>query len=65
MWLLLQGLFSATLNSDVKQLVRAGLKEPVSVTVQEPGQVNSTTAMPANLHSYYLVRVAVCTALLH
>ena len=61
----MQGLFSATLNSDVKQLVKAGLKEPVIVTVHEPGQVNGTTAMPANLHSYYIVRVALCTALLH
>jgi ATP-dependent RNA helicase DDX55/SPB4 len=63
------GLFSATLNSDVKQLVKAGLREPVTVTVREPGQANGTTAMPANLHNYYLecgaeMRLSVLVALL-
>ena len=56
MWTALQGLFSATLTSDVKQLVGAGLRNPVTVTVREPGQAAASFATPTSLHNYYLVR---------
>lgn len=64
------GLFSATLTSDVKQLVKAGLRRPVTVAIKEPGQASGATATPSGLHCYYLEcgaeqRLSVLLALLN
>lgn len=53
----MQGLFSATLTSDVKQLIKAGLRQPVTVAIKKPGQASGTIAMPSSLHCYYLVKL--------
>ena len=51
------GLFSATLTQDVKCLIRAGMRNPVTITVKE--RQSSThgelTPTPNTLHNYYLV----------
>lgn len=43
------------MTSDVKQLVKAGMRHPVMVTIREPGQASGTIALPSTLRSYYLV----------
>jgi ATP-dependent RNA helicase DDX55/SPB4 len=48
------GLFSATLNSDVRQLVTAGLRHPVAISVREPGQDPQATPVPNTLLSYFI-----------
>ena len=47
------GLFSATQTSEVANLVRAGLRNPVVVTVREEGGGSERT--PATLSSHYMV----------
>jgi ATP-dependent RNA helicase DDX55/SPB4 len=47
------GLFSATLNSDVRQLMTAGLRRPVAISVREPGQDPQATAVPNTLLNYF------------
>ena len=45
----LQGLFSATLNAEVQGLMRAGLRNPVTITVKEKlrGIVSNTCVLGA------------------
>ena len=54
------GLFSATLTQDVKGLIRAGMRNPVTITVKERhGSSHSDlTPTPKTLHNYYLVSTA-------
>ena len=53
--LMLQGLFSATLTANVRLLVQAGLRHPVTVTLREAGRKEDAVAMPSTLHNFYLV----------
>uniref|UniRef100_UPI00398ECF9C ATP-dependent RNA helicase DDX55 isoform X2 n=1 Tax=Pristiophorus japonicus TaxID=55135 RepID=UPI00398ECF9C len=49
------GLFSATQTQEVENLVRAGLRNPVRITVKEKGAVgDSTQKTPLRLHNYYM-----------
>lgn len=56
------GLFSATLTQDVKGLIRAGMRNPVTITVREKhsssGAHSDLTPTPKTLHNYYLVSTA-------
>ncbi|XP_078277226.1 ATP-dependent RNA helicase DDX55 isoform X2 [Rhinoraja longicauda] len=53
------GLFSATQTDEVESLVRAGLRNPVRITVKEKGlAAESTQRTPIRLHNYY----AICRA---
>ncbi|XP_012273718.1 probable ATP-dependent RNA helicase DDX55 homolog [Orussus abietinus] len=45
------GLFSATQTKEVQQLIRAGLRNPVIITVQE----KPSSSMPLTLNNYYAV----------
>lgn len=49
------GLFSATLNQDVKALIRAGLRNPVTVTVRDRQAERGTDPTPKSLSNFYLV----------
>ncbi|XP_067015394.2 ATP-dependent RNA helicase DDX55 [Anabrus simplex] len=54
------GLFSATQTKEVQQLVRAGLRNPVVVTVKEKGEHDDNTeklatSTPASLTNYYII----------
>jgi ATP-dependent RNA helicase DDX55/SPB4 len=52
------GLFSATLTQDVKCLIRAGMRNPVTITVKErhgSSTHSDLTPTPKSLHNYYLV----------
>ncbi|XP_039627947.1 ATP-dependent RNA helicase DDX55 [Polypterus senegalus] len=50
------GLFSATQTQEVENLVRAGLRNPVRITVKEKGAAaSSTQKTPARLQNYYMV----------
>ncbi|MGH0152279.1 UNVERIFIED_CONTAM: hypothetical protein FKN15_054516 [Acipenser sinensis] len=50
------GLFSATQTQEVENLVRAGLRNPVRITVKEKGATESSTQKtPARLQNYYTV----------
>ncbi|XP_067910605.1 ATP-dependent RNA helicase DDX55 isoform X1 [Heterodontus francisci] len=49
------GLFSATQTQEVESLVRAGLRNPVRITVKEKGvAADSTQKTPVQLHNYYM-----------
>lgn len=48
------GLFSATQTSDVTSLIRAGLRNPVQVTVKEQGSQGEKRT-PLTLQNYYMV----------
>ncbi|CAL4148989.1 unnamed protein product [Meganyctiphanes norvegica] len=48
------GLFSATQTSDVTSLIRAGLRNPVQVTVKEQG-AQGEKRTPLTLQNYYMV----------
>ncbi|XP_067862340.1 ATP-dependent RNA helicase DDX55 [Heptranchias perlo] len=49
------GLFSATQTQEVESLVRAGLRNPVRITVKEKGAAaDSTQKTPVRLHNYYM-----------
>ena len=49
------GLFSATQTSDVINLIRAGLRNPVLVKVKEEGVDESNSRAPAQLSNYYML----------
>uniref|UniRef100_A0A8D2DAL7 ATP-dependent RNA helicase n=1 Tax=Sciurus vulgaris TaxID=55149 RepID=A0A8D2DAL7_SCIVU len=50
------GLFSATQTQEVENLVRAGLRNPVRISVKEKGvAANSTQKTPSRLENYYMV----------
>ena len=49
------GLFSATLNQDVKALIRAGMRNPVTISVKDKRTVNDKAPTPMSLSNYYLV----------
>ncbi len=48
------GLFSATLNQDVKALIRAGMRNPVTITVKDKTSTDLTPT-PKSLTNFYLV----------
>uniref|UniRef100_A0A4W4FDC7 ATP-dependent RNA helicase n=1 Tax=Electrophorus electricus TaxID=8005 RepID=A0A4W4FDC7_ELEEL len=51
------GLFSATQTQELEKLVRAGLRNPVRITVKEKGVVaSSLQKTPAKLSNYYTVK---------
>ena len=52
------GLFSATLTQDVKCLIRAGMRNPVTITVREKQSADDLTPTPRTLRNYYLVSPA-------
>lgn len=49
------GLFSATLNQDVKALIRAGMRNPVTITVKDKQTSTDLTPTPKSLANFYLV----------
>ncbi|XP_029475841.1 ATP-dependent RNA helicase DDX55 isoform X2 [Rhinatrema bivittatum] len=50
------GLFSATQTQEVENLVRAGLRNPVRITVKEKGvAASSSQKTPTRLQNYYMV----------
>uniref|UniRef100_A0A4X2JWV0 ATP-dependent RNA helicase n=1 Tax=Vombatus ursinus TaxID=29139 RepID=A0A4X2JWV0_VOMUR len=50
------GLFSATQTQEVENLVRAGLRNPVRISVKEKGvAATSTQKTPSRLQNYYMV----------
>lgn len=50
------GLFSATQTQELEKLVRAGLRNPVRITVKEKGvAATSVQKTPARLSNYYTV----------
>ncbi|XP_051887853.1 ATP-dependent RNA helicase DDX55 [Pristis pectinata] len=50
------GLFSATQTDEVENLVRAGLRNPVRITVKEKGMTaDSTQKTPIRLHNCYMI----------
>ncbi|XP_017523275.1 ATP-dependent RNA helicase DDX55 isoform X2 [Manis javanica] len=49
------GLFSATQTQEVENLVRAGLRNPVRISVKEKGTAASTQKTPSRLENYYMV----------
>ncbi|XP_045152659.1 ATP-dependent RNA helicase DDX55 [Echinops telfairi] len=50
------GLFSATQTQEVESLVRAGLRNPVRISVKEKGvAASSTQKTPSRLDNYYMV----------
>ncbi|XP_017297265.1 ATP-dependent RNA helicase DDX55 [Kryptolebias marmoratus] len=50
------GLFSATQTQELEKLVRAGLRNPVRITVKEKGQAAaSTQKTPSRLSNYYTI----------
>uniref|UniRef100_A0A8P4KPG7 ATP-dependent RNA helicase n=1 Tax=Dicentrarchus labrax TaxID=13489 RepID=A0A8P4KPG7_DICLA len=51
------GLFSATQTQELEKLVRAGLRNPVRITVKEKGvAATSSQKTPARLSNYYTVK---------
>ncbi|EGW04846.1 ATP-dependent RNA helicase DDX55 isoform X1 [Cricetulus griseus] len=50
------GLFSATQTQEVENLVRAGLRNPVRISVKEKGvAANSTQKTPSRLENHYMI----------
>lgn len=49
------GLFSATLNQDVKALIRTGMRNPVTITVKDKKTASDKAPTPMSLSNYYLV----------
>ena len=50
------GLFSATQTQEVENLVRAGLRNPVRISVKEKGvAASSTQKTPSRLENHYMV----------
>ena len=49
------GLFSATLNQDVKALIRAGMRNPVTITVKDKRTTSDKAPTPMSLSNFYLV----------
>ncbi len=48
------GLFSATLNQDVKALIRAGMRNPVTITVRDKQEGRDLAPTPKSLSNFYL-----------
>lgn len=48
------GLFSATLNQDVKALIRAGMRNPVTITVRDKQESKDLDPTPKSLSNFYL-----------
>uniref|UniRef100_A0A3Q2QE74 ATP-dependent RNA helicase n=1 Tax=Fundulus heteroclitus TaxID=8078 RepID=A0A3Q2QE74_FUNHE len=56
------GLFSATQTQELDKLVRAGLRNPVRITVKEKGQAAAATQKtPSRLSNYYTVSEGATT----
>lgn len=52
-------MFSATQTQELEKLVRAGLRNPVRITVKEKGvAASSTQKTPSRLSNYYTVSLA-------
>jgi ATP-dependent RNA helicase DDX55/SPB4 len=52
------GLFSATQTQEVEALIRAGLRNPVRISVKEKNQPSvEEQKTPSSLSNYYLVRI--------
>ena len=49
------GLFSATLNQDVKALMRAGMRNPVTITVKDKKTEKDLAPTPKSLSNFYLL----------
>lgn len=49
------GLFSATQTKHVETLMRAGMRNPVQVTVREKGAANEDISTPASLTNHYAI----------
>ena len=49
------GLFSATLTQDVKALMRAGMRNPVTITVRDKKHQADLAPTPSSLCNYYMV----------
>ena len=49
------GLFSATQTDEVEDLIRAGLRNPVRITVKERGHVQEESKTPVTLTNHYMV----------
>lgn len=49
------GLFSATLNQDVKALIRAGMRDPVTIMVKDRQSSKGSVPTPKSLSNFYLV----------
>ena len=49
------GLFSATLNQNVKALIRAGMRNPVTITVRDKMSAKDRAPTPKSLSNFYLV----------
>ena len=49
------GLFSATLTQDVKALIRAGLRNPVTITVRDKQSSSDLAPTPVSLCNYYMI----------
>lgn len=49
------GLFSATQTRQVELLMRAGMRNPVQVTIREKGACNEDISTPASLSNYYSI----------
>ena len=51
------GLFSATQTKEVEDLIRAGLRNPVRISVKEKSVTgeDSTARTPASLENFYMV----------
>ncbi|RZF43032.1 hypothetical protein LSTR_LSTR001210 [Laodelphax striatellus] len=47
------GLFSATQTKEVEMLIRAGLRNPVAVSVKQKNDSTTSLSTPLNLHNYY------------
>jgi len=49
------GLFSATQTSEIKNLIRAGLRNPVMIVVKEKGASTTSSRTPAKLENYFAI----------
>lgn len=49
------GLFSATLTQDVKALIRAGMRNPVTITIRDKLSATDLTPTPKSLCNHYLI----------
>lgn len=49
------GLFSATQTDEIEKLIRAGLRNPVRITVKQTGSA-ADQRTPSSLKNFYMVR---------
>ena len=52
------GLFSATLTQGVQSLIRAGMRNPITITLRDSCSTDDLTPTPRTLNNYYLVSSA-------